>query len=503
MYDFLYRILATNRDEFLHRPTEDAHWHSFEQAAAAPPLPHAHAQTHAQSNAITKKSSTADTFLPSQGPTSTSHSHSSSASTTLASTSSQPLGSILSGRDLQAGGTWLGLSRAGGRIALLTNITEPLAKWKISRGDLCAGFLTMEDRRQGKGEEDKTSGQDILNQWEDKMGVNEGGGAGEYAGFNLLLLAPRVESGPQSHTPSENGDGEKARVVYDARFVTNHGGGGPLASRPLSSAERECGGISNGVDHSQQNKQVGKEEEEVTNDAADEWPKVRRARGDFAKLLQVQADNPEDLELSEDDLVERLFGILDWHPTPSPVAHRGELRNTVHVLPVRLSLPSVVSKGTDPVHNSETAPTSTTAPDIKAAQLELTVSRPGSTTAPGTASALMNVQGSTDTDIGPTNSTTQSTTKPKTNLKAETPPAFYGTRLATVVLVPRDPAREALFVERDIWALGVGVGDPDPDLALASGRDLRDSGAEEGPVKVDKSRQRVFRFMMDFGDSEK
>lgn len=72
-----------------------------------------------------------------------------------------------------------------------------------------------------------------------------------------------------------------------------------------------------------------------------------------------------------------------------------------------------------------------------------------------------------------------------------------------MVLVPRDPAREALFVERDIWALGVGVGDPDPDLALASGRDLRDSGAEEGPVKVDKSRQRVFRFMMDFGDSEK
>ena len=59
------RILCTNRDEFLDRPTEDAHFHAFGEALAPGTLP-----------------------------------------------------PVLAGRDLQAGGSWFGMNRAG-RVALL------------------------------------------------------------------------------------------------------------------------------------------------------------------------------------------------------------------------------------------------------------------------------------------------------------------------------------------------------------------------------------------------
>ncbi|MGB4360081.1 MAG: NRDE family protein, partial [Rhodoferax sp.] len=53
-----------------------------------------------------------------------------------------PDGNILAGRDLQAGGTWLGISRTG-RLAALTNHRD-LAKQRDnapSRGELVSGFL--------------------------------------------------------------------------------------------------------------------------------------------------------------------------------------------------------------------------------------------------------------------------------------------------------------------------------------------------------------------------
>ncbi len=49
---------------------------------------------------------------------------------------------ILAGKDLQAGGTWLGLSRSG-RLAAITNFRHPgeLRPDALSRGELVAGFL--------------------------------------------------------------------------------------------------------------------------------------------------------------------------------------------------------------------------------------------------------------------------------------------------------------------------------------------------------------------------
>lgn len=49
--------------------------------------------------------------------------------------------SIISGRDLRAGGTWLGITPTG-RIALLTNVREPLCEeTTLSRGDLVMRWL--------------------------------------------------------------------------------------------------------------------------------------------------------------------------------------------------------------------------------------------------------------------------------------------------------------------------------------------------------------------------
>jgi uncharacterized protein with NRDE domain len=76
---------------------------------------------------------------------------------------------VFGGRDLEAGGTWLGIGRDG-RFAAVTNVREPggMKAGKISRGELTRGFLTGTAAAQAYLE-------DI------------GAQAADYAGFNLLL----------------------------------------------------------------------------------------------------------------------------------------------------------------------------------------------------------------------------------------------------------------------------------------------------------------------------
>lgn len=74
---------------------------------------------------------------------------------------------ILAGRDLEAGGTWLGLHRSG-RFAAVTNIPDdaPPATGLESRGGLVAGFLRGHDA---------------------PLNYLQSIDPGAYAGFNLLL----------------------------------------------------------------------------------------------------------------------------------------------------------------------------------------------------------------------------------------------------------------------------------------------------------------------------
>ncbi|KAI0702199.1 hypothetical protein C8Q76DRAFT_824954 [Earliella scabrosa] len=110
-------------------------------------------------------------------------------------------GSVLSGRDL-AGGTWAGVIRSG-RLTPLTNITEsPKATLEAEIS------VFLEENR-------------------DRA----------YAGFNLLFLSPAPGAlGPHG-------------LSLDGAFLTNGGGGGPIAARMLSAPERRCGGMFNGVRH--------------------------------------------------------------------------------------------------------------------------------------------------------------------------------------------------------------------------------------------------------------
>lgn len=216
----IFRILCTNRDEYLSRPTVNAHFHSFSQE------PH-------------------ENF-------------------------------VLSGRDLQAGGSWFGVNRAG-RIALLsvntfvlggttnavairTNISEQGAPFRSSRGHLVSSFLLP----------DAPDSERFVNSL-----VNDT--AAEYAGFNLLLLIPSKEEG---------------RLSFSASLITNSGGGGVIKPRPLLAEERRIGGISNGMD----------------GDDGRNWPKVRKGEQSLDELLYDDAIGRN--TVSEEELVEQLFEIL-------------------------------------------------------------------------------------------------------------------------------------------------------------------------------------------------
>jgi len=98
-----------------------------------------------------------------------------------------------------------------------------------------------------------------------------------FSGFNLMLFAPLMKS-----------DGS---ISYESLFVTNHGAGGVLTSRPLSEDERRCGGVSNGIDEA----------------GGSDWPKVKRATKDFDAVFQSLSPDH-----SETELVDRLMDIIAW-----------------------------------------------------------------------------------------------------------------------------------------------------------------------------------------------
>ncbi|MDH3387466.1 MAG: NRDE family protein [Gammaproteobacteria bacterium] len=76
---------------------------------------------------------------------------------------------VLAGRDLEAGGTWLGISRDG-RLAAVTNVREPggMRPGRISRGELTRAYL---------------SGDEHPEAYLKRLAPHDR----DYAGFNLLI----------------------------------------------------------------------------------------------------------------------------------------------------------------------------------------------------------------------------------------------------------------------------------------------------------------------------
>ncbi|KAF7298646.1 hypothetical protein MIND_00811700 [Mycena indigotica] len=235
-------ILAANRDEFLARPALPAALHTA--------------------------------FSPSPS---------------ASSSSSSPPIPVISGIDVQAGGTWLGLAPSTGRLALLTNITEPppAPPPPASRGALAAHWLAA-------------PGPDAAL---DVGKVYPPGGA--YAGFNLLVVQARR---------GEAGEGAGVHVPAGAAHLVSNGGAhGRVASRALRADEHALGAMSNGIHV------AGGEGGPAP--AGECWPKVVAGRALFRAALADVARG--DGEQGDMQLAEALFGVLRAPPGAAAAAAGG------------------------------------------------------------------------------------------------------------------------------------------------------------------------------------
>lgn len=148
---------------------------------------------------------------------------------------------VLAGRDLQGGGSWMGVTLdgpGGPRFAALTNIRAPQEKRPDapSRGALVADFLTG-----------AASAPDYLAQIAPR--------AADYNGFNLIL-------------------GDRDGLYW----YSNRAGADPRNGQPLAPG---IYGISNGL-------------------LDDPWPKVVRTKAQFASLLCLGATNDAYFEMLAD-----------------------------------------------------------------------------------------------------------------------------------------------------------------------------------------------------------
>ncbi|KAJ7740234.1 NRDE protein-domain-containing protein [Mycena maculata] len=231
-------ILCANRDEYLARPTRPAAFHSF-------------------------------------GST----------------TDEDRSGRVLSGRDISAGGTWLGLAPSAGRVALLTNITEPpLQALPSSRGALVPTYLLAPPDTPLDALYPPTA---------------------QYAGFNLLLLGAQWASSPSAP------DAPRLHFPH-ASLLTNNGAWGTVVARALRPEERVCSGVSNAAE---------------SVDGVP-WPKVAEGRRLFQDA--VAGDVAVDADAQDTALSTRLFALLRT-TAAVPVRAREDLRQTICVSPLTVN----------------------------------------------------------------------------------------------------------------------------------------------------------------------
>ena len=157
-----------------------------------------------------------------------------------------------------------------------TNITEPSMHYNTSRGNLVSSFLLSNPGRHMTSEDQVVRN---IVPYDDA----------KFAGFNLLLLTPTTTTIPLDSGSSSS---SSSSIRYESSLlVTNHGGGGPVTSRTLSSSERSCGALSNGIDCAD----------------AHLWPKVLHATAHFPAVVESRSPGPTDVELAE-----HLFQLLAW-----------------------------------------------------------------------------------------------------------------------------------------------------------------------------------------------
>ncbi|KAK8865618.1 hypothetical protein IAR55_000762 [Kwoniella newhampshirensis] len=294
-------VLASNRDEFIDRPTLPAQWHDF------------------------------DASIP-EG----------SGQSTVAS-EGRVTGSVLSGLDRgkQEGGTWLGITRDL-RVGLLTNVrltppAPPLrpARNPPSRGLLLKSFLSPHPPPPPSSSPEKTQGAtNAHGALTPELGVHDYLAsylptAGEYEGFNLLLFSlgrkgVEPEVGYLTNRPVPSFTDLQVPHTRRAQTEREHD---PVAdsnhlnikSGSLSSAQ--CFGLSN-------------------SPMSQPWPKVVDGE---KRMVQTLKEWNEAGRGDERDLVERMFKLLSHQvPVTSPdLSHT----TTVPLLDVPSELPNNASRG--------------------------------------------------------------------------------------------------------------------------------------------------------------
>lgn len=151
---------------------------------------------------------------------------------------------VFAGRDLQAGGTWLGIHRRG-RLAALTNVREPNPRSPDapSRGFLVSRYLVHDG--------DRLTYQRALGQ-----------DAGRYAGFNLLIF-------------------ERVKGLWSASWLSNRSDHSPAGH----TLEPGCHVLSNHLLNTP-------------------WPKATRLRGRMESILQSDSDPIDELfgALADDEI---------------------------------------------------------------------------------------------------------------------------------------------------------------------------------------------------------
>lgn len=243
----------------------------------------------------------------------------------------------------------------------------------------------------------------------------------KFAGFNLLLLTPTTTT---TTTPLDSGFASSSSstktttIRYDnSLLVTNHGGGGSVTSRTLSSSERSCGALSNGI---------------IIDSAANAatappWPKVQHATEHFPAVVESRSPDPTDVELAED-----LFKLLAWVPhTYSFLYFYSILFFPFFFVSIRFFFFWVLFL-------TEISPTSWQPQDGTISQQRSEIRK------------TIQIQVSPMPMPSPTASGNNNNNN---NSQSVAP---YGTRLSTVLLVRNNG--QVLFIERDIWELGKDEG---------------------------------------------
>ena len=177
-----------------------------------------------------------------------------------------PSGSILAGKDLQGGGTWLAIHNKNHRLAFVTNYREPIETSSVdqaqppSRGKLVTDFLTMADQ--------------------DEFIANLKKDGHLYSGFNLVF-------------------GSQTKGFY---FFSNRS----LEKKAIPLEPNRLYGVSNGY-------------------LEEPWPKLMRGKHIFRRILDENKTTLHTVNGNLSKLKERLWKLLtdEWKPPESDLPSTG------------------------------------------------------------------------------------------------------------------------------------------------------------------------------------